>query len=1032
MEKQDRDWSLTPQQAPTAAKRLGKRVQRRLKSAVRRIRHPKSGGDGVGSDGTSDGSSGDDEASDSDSEASAQTVQERLQRLPSPRRRAVTASPAGAATGAHAGGKTLAVQVLMARGLPASDLNGLADPYCSVLCGSEEGLTAPVFNTLEPRWSETFVFANSGATREAWPHRQRVVITVKDSNKHLPDDYLGKVEASLARFTESPAPQWLDLRRPKGGVADKGESCGQICIAMWLGPELMPQPQGNGERPVVSSLCFPVGACKQLPSVLHSQKHALYEEPSMVYLDVILDQLRIMDGEALLLPDQKRRSHKKQRRFNVPAQHASFERFQQTTAQRPMPDGQSLAEEAQPAFAPGNSDTSSSGATVAPDAESNDEGDDEDEDQGGGGMDFSSIADPFGDQDSKGSKDSKGSGSHGSKHGGGEPSPHGGTQHGSDKQSDRRDQAEVDQDDGQSWLFVKVILSDQQHKSSMKLLQGDSVRWRNHFPFVAIAPLRHQLVEVQLFRAVADRSRGRLVGSALIPLIDLMTSANIGEPGLEAAEISSKGKLSFEMHQQGKQGAMCAAVRLGLDAVDADDRRQLYRQPLFDLQEPSSGPKHSSLVSAQGGHADPALALAATVPRPLPSVTQPPLGMLSLTLSHIELAEPAHAFAVISCGPHWGLTPVVPETHEPWFNWQVHLPIHDVYTLFQLGIFRSGEGEQIASVKRRTPFLKSKPLLLGKLRVRLSTVVPGKTWTVALPMLSGRRNGGERTATAHLSMRVDYRSRKDQLAAYSKPPMQRKAYTSAISALANNKEMNIKGRDMVSTWLEAAQPSMPKSVADSMADDARDEFSLPRAHVNFRRCSEALNGFKRLGALYQHAKSWRNPLLSLWVHALAWLMCFRTTLFVLLCIGGTLYHVARRADPEKGAPEPMDEDPTGLKSEGGDEDEDRQKSLSLKIKVKGKYDKLLQVCLRFSNGLDDVACFFERWQTALNWSDPTATMVCVCLLVLLGTSCAVFGFPTTLCTILFIMLRHPILRSPTPPAPLNFFMRLPTRSDLIM
>lgn len=34
-------------------------------------------------------------------------------------------------------------------------------------------------------------------------------------------------------------------------------------------------------------------------------------------------------------------------------------------------------------------------------------------------------------------------------------------------------------------------------------------------------------------------------------------------------------------------------------------------------------------------------------------------------------------------------------------------------------------------------------------------------------------------------------------------------------------QINIKGRDMVSTWLEAVQPSMPKSVADSMADDAR-------------------------------------------------------------------------------------------------------------------------------------------------------------------------------------------------------------------
>lgn len=47
----------------------------------------------------------------------------------------------------------------------------------------------------------------------------------------------------------------------------------------------------------------------------------------------------------------------------------------------------------------------------------------------------------------------------------------------------------------------------------------------------------------------------------------------------------------------------------------------------------------------------------------------------------------------------------------------------------------------------------------------------------------------------------------------------------------------------------------------------------------------------------------------------------------------------------------------------------------------------------------------RRWQAAMNWSDPTATAVCICIMVGLGTSCAVFGFPTTLCTILFIMVR---------------------------
>jgi hypothetical protein len=31
------------------------------------------------------------------------------------------------------------------------------------------------------------------------------------------------------------------------------------------------------------------------------------------------------------------------------------------------------------------------------------------------------------------------------------------------------------------------------------------------------------------------------------------------------------------------------------------------------------------------------------------------------------------------------------------------------------------------------------------------------------------------------------------------------------------------------------------------------------------------------------------------------------------------------------------------------------------VQVKGKYDHLIEVCLRFSNGLDSVACFFERY-----------------------------------------------------------------------
>ncbi len=50
----------------------------------------------------------------------------------------------------------------------------------------------------------------------------------------------------LSDFAHSPAPQWLDLQRSrKGAVTDKGDSCGQVCIALWLGPEVTPQETGE-------------------------------------------------------------------------------------------------------------------------------------------------------------------------------------------------------------------------------------------------------------------------------------------------------------------------------------------------------------------------------------------------------------------------------------------------------------------------------------------------------------------------------------------------------------------------------------------------------------------------------------------------------------------------------------------------------------------------------------------------------------------------------------------------------------------
>jgi hypothetical protein len=61
--------------------------------------------------------------------------------------------------------------------------------------------------------------------------------------------------------------------------------------------------------------------------------------------------------------------------------------------------------------------------------------------------------------------------------------------------------------------------------------------------------------------------------------------------------MSSKGMRAFQMHQGSSDGAVFGSVRLGLSALDADDRRQLYRQPLIDLQDLAAGRKQFTWLS---------------------------------------------------------------------------------------------------------------------------------------------------------------------------------------------------------------------------------------------------------------------------------------------------------------------------------------------------------------------------------------------------------------------------------------------------
>jgi hypothetical protein len=48
-------------------------------------------------------------------------------------------------------------------------------------------------------------------------------------------------------------------------------------------------------------------------------------------------------------------------------------------------------------------------------------------------------------------------------------------------------------------------------------------------------------------------------------------------------------------------------------------------------------------------------------------------------------------------------------------------------------------------------------------------------------------------APSCIELQVEYSSRRDQLGSYTRPPLKKEAYTSAIASLANNKEASATG-----------------------------------------------------------------------------------------------------------------------------------------------------------------------------------------------------------------------------------------------
>ncbi|KAK6116671.1 hypothetical protein DH2020_049605 [Rehmannia glutinosa] len=248
--------------------------------------------------------------------------------------------------------------------------------------------------------------------------------------------------------------------------------------------------------------------------------------------------------------------------------------------------------------------------------------------------------------------------------------------------------------------------------------------------------------------------------------------------------------------------------------------------------------------------------------------------------------------------------------------------------------------------------------------------------------------------------------------------------------LLRHQAMNI-----VAAKLARAEPPLRTEIVEYMLDVDYHMFSLRRSKANFHRMMSLVSGVQYVCTWFEGICQWKNPITTILVHMLFLiLICYPElilpTIFIyLFVIGLWNYRVRPRNPPHMDARLSQAEN---ANSDELDEEFDTFPTSRQTDTVKMRYDRLRTVAGRVQSVTADVAMQGERILAVLSWRDPRATAIFIIFSLLWAVFLYVTPFQIVALLIGLYVLRHPRFRYKLPPIPVNFFKRLPSRSDSLL
>ncbi|KAJ7980734.1 C2 domain-containing protein [Quillaja saponaria] len=550
-------------------------------------------------------------------------------------------------------------------------------------------------------------------------------------------------------------------------------------------------------------------------------------------------------------------------------------------------------------------------------------------------------------------------------------------------------------------VFVKVILGNQALRTRISQSKTINPMWNEDLMFVVAEPFEEPIV-----LTVEDRvgsNKDETLGRCAIPL-------QIVQRRLDHKPVNTRW-FNLEKHVviEGEKKEIKFASRIhlrvcldgGYHVLDESTHYSSDLRPTAkQLWKSSIGILEVGILSAQGL---------------MPMKTRDGRGTTD-------------AYCVAKYGQKWVRTRTIVDSFIPKWNEQYTWEVFDPCTVVTIGVFDNGHihgGDKSGG---------SKDSRIGKVRIRLSTLESYRVYTHSYPLLVLHPSGVKKMGEVQLAVRFTCSSLINMLHMYSQPLLPKMHYIHPLSVMQLD-SLRHQAMQIVSMRLSRAEPPLRKEVVEYMLDVDSHMWSMRRSKANFFRIMKVLGGMIAVGKWFDQICNWKNPITTILIHILFIILVLYPelilpTIFLYLFLIGIWNFRWRPRHPphmdtrlshaDAAHPDELDEEfdtfPTSRSSDV----------------VRMRYDRLRSIGGRVQTVIGDLATQGERFQSLLSWRDPRATTLFVTFCFIAAIVLYVTPFQIVALLTGLYVLRHPRFRHKLPSVPLNFFRRLPARSDSML